>query len=563
MQSTVHLLCWSGSPEVAERAVRAHFPDSQIEVLNQREFRELGWRGQLRVLRKLHGRALVYFFSSVHDNRMPQILAWSGLAHHCKETVLAAVTGEWESYRRSDWLRMLPKLVLSAAWDVFVFAWTWLALHLISGKPVATGDDRRADIDLTYLFPVTLDPIEVGGAKTHIMGFLHGLAEKGGSCEIYSGRQIPIDEFPVTVISGRPRFYLFHELAALRFSWIFAWKMYWVLRRRRPRALYQRHRRYVIASALLSRCLRIPLVLEFNGFEAWAAQQWDPARFPGLLQLAEKFSVASASFVAVVSEVLRDDLIKYGIPSSRIIVNPNGVDPSRFRPGCGGAGIRARLGFQADDVVAGFVGTFSYWHGVQVLQEAILTVLGAAGRDSVLDRLKFLLIGKGPFFEEMRKALQSNPRTSERVVFSGTIPHDQVPSYLDATDILLSPHVPMPDGKPFFGSPTKLFEYMASGKGIVASRLDQIAAVLEDRKSALLITPGSADELVSAMRELVTDQRLRERLGHQARRAVIDGFTWSHNAARVLDRLRPVSQTEALSSDQPSELAQSGFTHAS
>lgn len=72
MQRTVHLLCWSGSPEVAERAVRSHFPDSQIEVLNRREFREQGWRGQLRVLRKLHGQALVYFFSSVHDNRMPR-----------------------------------------------------------------------------------------------------------------------------------------------------------------------------------------------------------------------------------------------------------------------------------------------------------------------------------------------------------------------------------------------------------------------------------------------------------------------------------------------------------
>lgn len=97
-----------------------------------------------------------------------------GLAHHCNETVLAAVTGKWESYRRTDWLGMLPKLVFSAVCDFLVLARTWVALHLISGKPVGSGDDRRADIDLTYLFPVTLDPIEVGGAMTRIMGFLRG-----------------------------------------------------------------------------------------------------------------------------------------------------------------------------------------------------------------------------------------------------------------------------------------------------------------------------------------------------------------------------------------------------
>jgi glycosyltransferase involved in cell wall biosynthesis len=105
----------------------------------------------------------------------------------------------------------------------------------------------------------------------------------------------------------------------------------------------------------------------------------------------------------------------------------------------------------------------------------------------------------------------------------------------------------MLDGRPFFGSPTKLFEYMAVAKGIVASRLDQIAAVLEDHTSALLITPGSADELVCAMRQLAADSSLRERLGRRARERVMANFTWAQNAGRVLQRLRPEFEFEQCS----------------
>jgi len=61
----------------------------------------------------------------------------------------------------------------------------------------------------------------------------------------------------------------------------------------------------------------------------------------------------------------------------------------------------------------------------------------------------------------------------QQVVFAGHVEHAQVPALLDACDILLSPHVPLEDGSEFFGSPTKLFEYMAMGKGIIASRLGQ------------------------------------------------------------------------------------------
>ncbi len=85
-------------------------------------------------------------------------------------------------------------------------------------------------------------------------------------------------------------------------------------------------------------------------------------------------------------------------------------------------------------------------------------------------------------------------------MFTGSLPREKVVEYLDASDILVSPHIPMPDGSRFFGSPTKLFEYMAMGKGIVASRLEQLAEVLEHDQTALLVTPGNVEELAEAIR---------------------------------------------------------------
>jgi glycosyltransferase involved in cell wall biosynthesis len=110
-----------------------------------------------------------------------------------------------------------------------------------------------------------------------------------------------------------------------------------------------------------------------------------------------------------------------------------------------------------------------------------------------------------------------------------------VPALLDACDILVSPHIPLADGSDFFGSPTKLFEYMAMGKGIVASRLGQIGDVLVDEETALLVEPGDPNQLAEAIVRLANSKELSQRLGGNARRVAVEKFTWGHNARRVLD----------------------------
>ena len=190
--------------------------------------------------------------------------------------------------------------------------------------------------------------------------------------------------------------------------------------------------------------------------------------------------------------------------------------------------MRQELGLQPRDVVIEFVGSFAHWHGVPVLQQGIARLL----QNDESDDLRFLLVGQGLLQGEMREFLKEYVARG-KVIFTGLIAHEKVRSYLDAADILVSPHIPMPDGRPFFGSPTKLFEYMAMGKAIVASNLDQLAKVLSQNETAILVEPGDVDQFVEAVRLLASDARLRQSLGRRAREVAIERHTWTRNALNV------------------------------
>jgi glycosyltransferase involved in cell wall biosynthesis len=151
-------------------------------------------------------------------------------------------------------------------------------------------------------------------------------------------------------------------------------------------------------------------------------------------------------------------------------------------------------------------------------------------------RLRFLLVGDGPLKKGMEQTLEAHG-VAEAAVFTGIAAADHVPGLLNAADILVAPNVQMPEGKSFFGSPTKLFEYMATGKAVVASNLDQLAEVLSDGETALLVPPDDAERLAVAIETLAEDEELRSRIGANARTRVLEGHTWRHNALRVVEAL--------------------------
>src|SRR5205823_5396464 len=152
---------------------------------------------------------------------------------------------------------------------------------------------------------------------------------------------------------------------------------------------------------------------------------------------------------------------------------PNGADPHSYAPAPSEEKreIRASLGLTDADRVIGFTGTFGGWHGIDTLSAAIPRIC-AATPDA-----RFLIIGDGTHKPQLDAEVERHG-LNERIRRVGRVPQAEGARLLKACDLYVSPHnTHMVDSK-FFGSPTKIFEYMAMAGGIVASELEQIGEVL-------------------------------------------------------------------------------------
>lgn len=376
----------------------------------------------------------------------------------------------------------------------------------------------------------------LGGAGAHMRGALEGLRDRGVKVSVISSQRR--ENFPsavdavTTVLPWRWGEHVPNVPIILYNARVFlkAWKL---LRKKRPAFIYQRHLLFNVSGLLLSRALRRSLVLEYNCSEIWMVEHWGRG-WTFLMHLArwmERVNIRSAELLVVVSERVREELLARGVPSERILVNPNGANPKTFHPGIEGRSVRERYGISQNNIVAGFIGTFSVWHGVEVLAKAVRQAVAA------FPDVRFLLIGDGPLWTSVKEQVNRDG-CEAHVTFTGRVPSAEVPAHLGACDILLSPHVQNPDGSPFFGSPTKLFEYMAMGKAVVASGIEQLAQVLEHERTALLVPPGNPEALARSIVRLARDKELRLRLGSSARDHVVKHYTWDRHVARILDRVR-------------------------
>lgn len=383
-----------------------------------------------------------------------------------------------------------------------------------------------------------------GGSVGHIAGVLNNFAAMfaegalPGPPVFVSCDRIPTlsEEVEAVLVPPGNRFWDFGELPFLDLNRVLRDATRRVAGGRRPAFLYHRYGLFHFATAAYAREHDLPLVLEYNGSEVWIAENWGGGvQRRALAEKIEVANLAAADLVVVVSEPLRIELVDRGVPPERILVNPNGVDPARYRPDIDGTPIREELHL-GDRVVVGFIGTFGRWHGAEVLAAAVGELVRR--RPDLRNSVRFLMIGDGVSMPLVREALRRDG-TEDLVALTGLVPQQDGPALLAAADILASPHVPNADGTPFIGSPTKLFEYLAMGRAIVASDLDQIGEVL-DREIAVLVPPGDAVALAEGIARLVDDRPLRHRLAAAARKRAVARHTWRIHTQHIVEALEAV-----------------------
>lgn len=288
--------------------------------------------------------------------------------------------------------------------------------------------------------------------------------------------------------------------------------------------LYERYALFNFAGVLVSRIRRIPLVLEVNSPFALEQSRDKDIRMSRFAAWSERAICNRAARVIVVSTPLARMMERAGVAREKIEIMPNGVRPEDFEPAPADPELRASLGL-SNQTVIGFAGWFRKWHGIELLLEAFQRA-GLAGKSA-----KVLLIGDGAAMAELRQYVEKRDLKSD-VLFTGPLPHEKVPRYLNLIDIAVQPAANE------YCCPMKILEYMALGKAIVAPRQENIQELLREGSEARYFVPGDAAGLAAALSELVEDREKALSLGRRARSAIFErGYLWSVNARRVVEMM--------------------------
>jgi glycosyltransferase involved in cell wall biosynthesis len=249
---------------------------------------------------------------------------------------------------------------------------------------------------------------------------------------------------------------------------------------------------------------------------------------------------------AVITQTPISRAIIESYTQAAVFVAPNGADPRVFGPDVTPAEVP---GATARRRVVAFAGSLRPWHGVEDLL--------AAGR-RVLARhpeVFFLIVGGGrrqAALEEMAQQMLS----SGNYHFTGAVPPADVPHYLARADVLAAPFAPRRDAvrrrqfdrHGMWWSPVKIFEYMATGRPIVASAAGMIPEYIAG--TGVTYTPGSIEELAEAVLRLIESAAEAGALARAARQRLVTNYTWRHAAGltiaawrKVLDGRQKVSVT--------------------
>jgi glycosyltransferase involved in cell wall biosynthesis len=398
--------------------------------------------------------------------------------------------------------------------------------------------------------------IKAGGSVGHVSGVVNGFLEEGYTVVFASagGRLMSRAEADYRRLLPPRHFGLPWERNTYRFHFDVVDQLDKVVNEGPLDFIYQRMSIGNYSGVVLSRKWNVPLVLEYNGSEVWAAKNWGrPLQEHDRGQRVENVCIRHAHLVVTVSDVLRDELVERGVPVNRIVSYPNCIDPSMFDPARFSrkdvGALRARHQVGGDALVVTFIGTFGQWHGIDVLARAIRRLVDERPAWLAAHKIHFLLVGDGIKGAEVRTILGEHAG-GPFITLVGLVPQHEAPLYLAASDIVSSPHVANADGSRFFGSPTKLFEYMAMGKPIVASDLDQIGSVLAGGivaaelvglsprlphdAPAVLCRPGAVEDQIDGIRFLVENPEWRARLGENARSRALSRYTWRHHVQAIL-----------------------------
>jgi glycosyltransferase involved in cell wall biosynthesis len=254
-----------------------------------------------------------------------------------------------------------------------------------------------------------------------------------------------------------------------------------------------------------------------NLLSVWGSDVFDfPYRSKYKRRVLEK-NLEAATQIASTSWVMKKQTEKFVTPRLPIIVTPFGVDMNVFTP---------KRDYKNSNIYIGIVKKIEEIYGVKYLLEGtalLLNKLRNNGYDTVANNIRLLIIGEGSQLNEMEN-LSKSLKISEITSFIGSVPHNQVPGYLNKLDIYCAPSL-----RESFG--VAILEASACGIPVIVSNVGGLPEVVLNDETGYIVEPRNSNQISDKLYELVLDSEKRERFGKQGRQFVDSHYNWEKNVS--------------------------------
>lgn len=258
-----------------------------------------------------------------------------------------------------------------------------------------------------------------------------------------------------------------------------------------------------------------------HGHETW----W--AKVPGARRALRRIG-DTCDVLTYVSEFCRRRIVPAlsGDAARRMVRLAPGVDPEVFRPGIGGAEIRARLGVAADRPVLLSVSRFVARKGQDALIKAMPRILEAVP-EAVL-----LLVGDGPYRRTLEK-LAGEQGVAAHVIFAGAVPWSEAPAWFDTADVFAMPCRTRLGGLEPEALGIVFLESQASGKPVLVGDSGGAPETVLHGETGYVVDPFNPTGIATRAIELLADTEHARDLGRKGRAWVEREWSWNESVVTL------------------------------
>ncbi len=311
-----------------------------------------------------------------------------------------------------------------------------------------------------------------------------------------------IEQYDFFGFWGKDKIKLYFFLNSLNFLWHLFW---------------QRPDREVV---IYSRSVEIIFVFSLLGYKTF----YDAHSWPASKQRLFVFLLKKSDGVICNSQGTADIFRKNGFDN--LLVAPNGVDLDNY-PTISTVDVlkyREELGMPQDKKIVMYCGHLYRRKGVY-------NIIEVAKKMRSDNNIIFVVVGGTPRdLEEYAKEVKKNNLSN--IILTGHKLRNEVPKFLLSSDILLLPNLSVDQENIYFTSPIKMFEYMATGRPIVASDLPSIREIL-NKHNAILVEAGQPIKLEEGIGRIVNDKNLAAHISQQAKSDATK-YSWEIRARNIL-----------------------------